>query len=107
MRIACPPLVYSCPFIGFTSSKSDMELITRRIIEKFEGDANKDLEKYATTDSPQYKRMVEEIRSQLGLTSLKFNTIELIAAIGLPKCQVCTHCFDGSSQYTLEEQADE
>jgi amidophosphoribosyltransferase len=52
--------------------------------------------------------MVEEIRSQLGLTSLKFNTIEqLINAIGLPKCQVCTHCFDGSSQYTLEEQADE
>ncbi|MBD9246046.1 amidophosphoribosyltransferase [Prevotella sp.] len=108
MRIACPPLVYSCPFIGFTSSKSDMELITRRIIEKFEGDANKDLEKYATTGSPQYNRMVDEIRSQLGLTSLKFNTIEqLIAAIGLPKCQVCTHCFDGSSQYTLEEQADE
>lgn len=107
-RISCPPLVYGCPFIGFTSSKSDMELITRRIIKKFEGDANKDLEKYATTDSPQYKRMVEEIRSQLGLTSLKFNTIEqLIAAIGLPKCQVCTHCFDGSSQYTLEEQADE
>lgn len=108
MRIACPPLVYSCPFIGFTSSKSDMELITRRIIEKFEGDANKDLEKYATTGSPQYNRMVDEIRSQLGLTSLKFNTIEqLIAAIGLPKCQVCTHCFDGSSQYTLEVQADE
>ena len=108
MRIACPPLVYGCPFIGFTSSKSDMELITRRIIEKFEGNANKDLDKYATTDSPQYKRMVEEIRNQLGLTSLKFNTIEqLIKAIGLPKCQVCTHCFDGSSQYTLEEQADE
>ena len=108
MRIACPPLVYGCPFIGFTSSKSDMELITRRIIEKFEGDANKDLDKYATTNSPQYKRMVEEIRNQLGLTSLKFNTIEqLIKAIGLPKCQVCTHCFDGSSQYTLDEQADE
>ena len=46
MRIACPPLVYGCPFINFTSSKSDMELITRRIIEKFEGDANKNLEKY-------------------------------------------------------------
>lgn len=108
MRIACPPLVYGCPFINFTSAKSDMELITRRIIEKFEGDANKDLDKYATTDSPQYKRMVEEIRRQLGLTSLKFNTIEqLIKAIGLPKCQVCTHCFDGSSKHTLEENADE
>lgn len=108
MRIACPPLVYGCPFINFTSAKSDMELITRRIIEKFEGDANKDLDKYATTDSPQYKRMVDEIRRELGLTSLKFNTIEqLIEAIGLPKCQVCTHCFDGSSKYTLEENADD
>lgn len=108
MRIACPPLVYGCPFINFTSSKSDMELITRRIIEGFEGDANKDLDKYATTNSPQYQRMVEAIRKQLGLTSLKFNTIEqLIEAIGLPKCQVCTHCFDGSSAYTLNEQADE
>lgn len=108
MRIACPPLVYGCPFINFTSSKSDMELITRRIIESFEGDANKDLDKYATTDSPQYQRMVEAIRKQLGLTSLKFNTVEqLIEAIGLPKCKVCTHCFDGSSAYTLNEQADE
>ena len=108
MRIACPPLVYGCPFINFTSSKSDMELITRRIIEGFEGDANKDLDKYATTNSPQYQRKVEAIRKQLGLTSLKFNTVEqLIEAIGLPKCQVCTHCFDGSSAYTLNEQADE
>jgi glutamine phosphoribosylpyrophosphate amidotransferase len=108
MRIACPPLVYGCPFINFTSSKSDMELITRRIIEKFEGDANKNLEKYATTGSPEYQRMVDEIASQLGLTSLKFNTIEqLVEAIGLPKCQVCTHCFDGSSAYTLNEFADE
>ena len=56
----------------------------------------------------QYTKMVDEIRRQLGLTTLKFNTIEqLIKAIGLPKCQVCTHCFDGSSKYTLEEQADE
>ena len=95
-------------FINFTSSKSDMELITRRIIEKFEGDANKNLEKYATTGSPEYQKMVDEIASQLGLTSLKFNTIEqLVEAIGLPKCQVCTHCFDGSSAYTLNEFADE
>ena len=52
--------------------------------------------------------MVDEIARQLGLTTLKFNTIEqLIEAIGLPKCQVCTHCFDGSSDYTLHEFADE
>lgn len=100
IRIACPPLIYGCPFIGFTSSKSDMELITRRIIQDLEGDANKNLEKYATTDSPEYKRLVEEIRRRFGLTSLKFNKIEtLVKAIGLPKCKICTHCFDGSSRF--------
>ena len=34
MRIGCPPLIYGCPFIGFTASKSDMELITRQIIKE-------------------------------------------------------------------------
>lgn len=104
MRIACPPLVYGCQFINFTSSKSDMELITRRIIEEFEGDGNKNLEAYTKTDSPEYARMVEEIRKRFGLTSLQFTKLEtLIRSIGLPKCQVCTHCFDGSSQFTLDE----
>ena len=98
-RISCPPLVYGCPFIGFTSSKSDLELITRRIIRDFEGDENAKLEKYSTTDSPEYKRMVDEIARRLGLTTLRFNKIEtLIESIGLPKCKVCTHCFDGSSK---------
>ena len=98
VRISCPPLVYGCPFIGFTSSKSDLELITRRIIRDFEGDDKAKLDQYATTDSPEYRRMVDEIARRLGLTSLKFATIEdLVASIGLPKSQVCTHCFDGSS----------
>ena len=97
-RISCPPLVYGCPFIGFTSSKSDLELITRRIIQDFEGDKDAKLKEYATTDSPEYKKMVDEIARQLGLTTLRFNKIEtLIESIGLPKCKVCTHCFDGSS----------
>ncbi len=97
IRIACPPLIYGCPFIAFTSSKSDMELITRRIIQELEGNANKDLDKYATTGSPQYERLVEVIRQRFGLSSLKFNTLEhLVEAIGLPKCKLCTHCFDGT-----------
>lgn len=104
MRIACPPLIYGCPFIGFTSSKSDLELITRRIIGDFEGDPNKNLEAYTKTDSPEYKRMVAEIAKRLNLDSLRFSTLEdLIEAIGLPKCKVCTHCFDGSSFHTLED----
>ena len=98
MRIGCPPLIYGCPFIGFTASKSDMELITRQIIKELEGDENKNLDKYANTGSPEYEKMVGIIAKRFGLSSLKFNTIEtLIEAIGLPKCKVCTHCFDGSS----------
>ena len=80
-----------------------MELITRQVIKDLEGDENAKLDKYAETDSPEYKRMVEEIARRLGLTSLKFNKIEMmIKSIGLPKCRVCTHCFDGSS-YTCRE----
>lgn len=96
-RISCPPLVYGCPYIGFTTSKSDLELITRRIINDFEGNPDAKLKEYATTDSPEYTRMVDEIARRLGLTTLKFNKIEtLVKAIGLPKCDLCTHCFDGS-----------
>lgn len=105
MRIACPPLIYGCPFINFSASKSDMELITRRVIDKFEGDCNKNLKAYGTTDSPEYTRMVQEIADQLNLSSLKFSKLEtLVEAIGLPKCKICTHCFDGTSAYTLEEK---
>lgn len=100
IRIACPPLIYACPFVGFTASKSPLELITRRIIEELEGDADKNLEKYATTGSPEYEKMVSIIAERFGLTTLKFNTLEtLIESIGLPKCKVCTHCFDGSSHF--------
>ena len=98
IRIACPPLIYACPFIGFTASKSPLELVTRRIIKELEGDENKNLEKYATTGSPEYNRMVEIMRERFDFTSLRFNTLEtLVESIGLPKCKLCTHCFDGSS----------
>ena len=100
IRIACPPLIYSCPFVGFSASKSDLELITRRVIQELEGDPDKNLEKYAETGSPEYERMVDIIRKRFGLTSLRFNSLEtLVKAIGLPKCKVCTHCFDGSSHF--------
>ena len=114
MRIACPPLIYGCPFINFSASKSDLELITRQVIRDLEGERDTTeggmgaeattpieiLQEYAQTDSPRYNAMVNEIGRRLGLTSLKFNTLEiLIKAIGLPKCKVCTHCFDGSSHF--------
>ena len=66
---------------------------------------NKNVEAYSKTDSPEYKKMVAEIAHRLNLDSLQFSKLEtLVKAIGLPKCQICTHCFDGSSAYTLEEE---
>ena len=105
MRIACPPLIYACPFVNFSASKSELELITRRVIRDFEGENPKNIEAYSTTGSPEYNRMVSEIARELNLDSLKFSKIEsIVSAIGLPKCRICTHCFDGSSFHTLKEE---
>lgn len=93
-RISCPPLVYSCPYIGFTSSESDLELITRRIIRDFEGDPDAKLDLYSTPGTPEYERMTAEIARRLGLTSVKFLSLDdLVKAIGLPEGRICTHCF--------------
>lgn len=100
IRISCPPLIYPCQYINFTSSKSEYELITRRVIKRLEADEPDriNLSEYAKTNSEKYAAMVEEIRKELGLDSLKFAPIEtVIRAIGLPKDKICTHCFDGSS----------
>ena len=105
MRIACPPLVFGCPFLNFSTSKTELELITRRIIKKFEGDIDKNVDKYCDSSTPEYARMVDEIASELNLDSLKFNSIEtLVRSIGLPREDLCLHCFDGSSAFTLEEE---
>ena len=120
MRIACPPLIYACPFVNFSASKSELELVARRVIKDLEthsrtatmlADAQtaqnvevpaERIKAYATTDSPEYKRMVNCIADKFGLHSLRFTKLEtLIRAIGLPRGQVCTHCFDGSSFHTL------
>lgn len=63
------------------------------------------MEAYSKTGSPEYNRMAAEIARRLNLDSLKFSTIEsIVEAIGLPKCQICTHCFDGSSFHSLNPQ---
>ena len=98
VRISCPPLLYGCPFLNFSASKTEMELITRRVVEKLEGESTKNLESYCQHDSDEYNAMVEEIRQRVGVDSLKFNSLDsVVRAIGLPKEKVCTHCFDGSS----------
>ena len=101
MRIACPPLIFPCKFLNFSTSRSTYDLYTRRVIRDMEGTDNLTDEicmQYADPESPKHKEMVEVMRRHLQLTSLKFQRLEdLVAAIGLPKCDLCTHCWDNSS----------
>ncbi|MEG0517533.1 MAG: amidophosphoribosyltransferase [Bacteroidales bacterium] len=101
MRIACPPLIFPCKFLNFSTSRSNYDLYTRRIIRDMEGTdklSDEMLTEYVNPDSPQYTEMVNIMCRHLQLTSLKFQRLDdLIEAIGLPKCDLCTHCWDNSS----------
>ena len=98
IRPACPPLVYGCKYLNFSRSKSEMDLITRRIIRQFEGDnVNEEtLRKYTDPDSPEYAKMVEEIRKELHFTSLRFHRLDdMLDSTGLPHECLCTYCWNG------------
>lgn len=100
VRLACPALIYPCLFLNFSTSRSTLDLIARKTIRTLEGVEDKDLPLYAQAGSAKQCAMVEEIRRLLGLTSLRYQRLEdLVAAIGLPKEQLCTHCWDGSSSF--------
>ncbi|MBR2642836.1 MAG: amidophosphoribosyltransferase [Lentisphaeria bacterium] len=98
MRSACPPLLYGCPFLNFSRSRSELDLAARRAIaalEKGEITAEK-MEKYKDPESAEYKAMVEYIRKELNLTTLKYQTLErLLNAIGQDVENVCTYCWNG------------
>jgi amidophosphoribosyltransferase len=100
MRIACPPLTYSCEFINFSRSRSNLDLATHKAVKQLEGGDNADMREYSDCKSEKYKAMVNQIKKNLGLTTLTFQTLDdLVKAIGLPKEKLCTHCWDGSSYF--------
>ena len=94
---ACPPLLFGCKYLNFSRSNSEMDLITRRIIQQREGDhAEEMLQDYANPDSDNYKEMIEEIRKQLNFTTLRYHRLDdLIASIGISPCKLCTYCWNG------------
>jgi len=100
MRIACPPLIYPCEFLNFSRSRTTLELAARKAIYMLEGKEDSDFSKYANSESQEYAKMVEQIRINLDLTTLKYQKLnDLVEAIGLPKERLCTHCWDGSSYF--------
>ena len=97
VRPACPPLVYGCKYLNFSRSKSEMDLITRQVIQQLEGENGENmLHEYTDPNSDRYNAMVDEIRKQQNFTTLKyFRLDDLIESIGLEPCKVCTYCFNG------------
>ncbi len=94
---ACPPLVFGCKYLNFSRSKSEMDLATRTVIQELEGDANSHLDEYADSSTERHAMMIERIRRQLGVTTLKYQKLpDLVEAIGLPKEKLCTYCWDGA-----------
>jgi len=98
IRPACPPLVYGCKYLNFSRSSSEMDLITRRVIERLENGNVTDevLQEYTDPDSEKYEKMVDEICKELHFTSLRFNRLDdMLEACGVEKCKLCTYCWDG------------
>lgn len=97
IRSACPPIIYGCKFLNFSTSRSPMELIARRTIYELEGEAgDQHLEEYSDPNTERGKKLRETICEKLHFTSLEYQSLDkLIEAIGLEPCKVCTYCWSG------------
>ncbi len=98
VRPACPPIMYGCKFLNFSRSTSDMDLISRRVIHELENGQEGEaiLKEYVNPDSPKYQAMVDEICKRMKFASLRYHRLDdMIEAIGLPACKLCTYCFNG------------
>ena len=98
MRSACPPLLYGCRFLNFSRSRSELDMAARRAIARLEKRplTNEIIAEYLVYGSEKYEAMVEEVRKELNLNTLKYQSLEkLIAAIGIDPDKVCTYCWTG------------
>ena len=97
MRLACPPVMYSCKYLNFSRATSDMELIARRIIDELEGEeGSKYIHEYSDFSTERGKKLREKLCEKFHLKSIEFQSLEgIIKAIGLEPCKLCTYCWTG------------
>ena len=97
MRSACPPIMYGCKYLNFSSSKSEMELLARKTVQKLEGDeGQKHLDEYADANTERGQCMLKAICEEFGFDSLGYQSLDgMLEAIGLPREKVCTYCWNG------------
>ncbi len=96
-RPACPPIMFGCKYLNFSRSTSDMDLISRRVIDELEGEEGlKHLDEYCDAKSKRYAAMVEGICEKMKVTSLKYQTLKgMLDSIGIDPDHVCTYCWTG------------
>ena len=97
MRSACPPIMYGCKYLNFSSSTSEMELLTRATIVELEGEEGlKHLDEYSDSSTERGKALRQSICDKMNFASLEFQSLEgIIKAIGLEPCKLCTYCWSG------------
>ena len=97
MRSACPPIMYGCKYLNFSSSNSEMELLARRTIQNLEGlEGQKHVAEYADSSTERGKCMLKAICEEMGFDSLGYQSLDgLLEAIGLDRDKVCTYCWSG------------
>ncbi len=97
MRSACPPIMFGCKYLSFSRSRSEMELIARRVVQELEGDeGQKHLDEYADGDTERGKCLLHAICEQMGFDSLGFQSLGgMLEAIGIDPEKVCTYCWTG------------
>ena len=98
IRTGCPPILYSCKYLNFTRSTSEMELMSRKVIAELEGRELNDeiIAEYVDPDGVKYKKMVEKIREKLNFTSLEYLRLDdMISSTGIDSENLCTYCWNG------------
>jgi len=97
MRSACPPIMYGCKYLNFSRQNSDMELIARRIVMELEGEEGAEhLEEYSDGTTERGRALRNALCEKLHFDSLEYQSIDnIIKAIGLDPCRVCTYCWNG------------
>ena len=97
MRSACPPIMYGCKYLNFSTSKSEDELLTRRVIRELEGEEGLNhIDEYADVRTERGKCMLKCICEKYGFDSFDYQTLEgVLESIGIDKAKVCTYCWTG------------
>ena len=97
IRPACPPIMFSCKYLSFSSSRSDMELLARRMVDQLEGEEGvQHLDEYADGSTERGKCMLKSICEQMGFDSLGYQSLDgMLEAIGIDPEKVCTYCWTG------------